>query len=307
MDISQYEQYFIYDDPVQYISQKSLKRKKEIEIEIANMDDNNLINDVKIPQLKIEYENLPLLIRPVRLSEYLNFHIAVNCLSIDKNKIPDPKVISMSYLDFLFHLINNDTNGIVYGQMLIEVFRLCLGLGNEDIRYLKNENGKINLNLNVRYVYTENNEEKIGFRDEIIDKQDFDNIRNIILYQNIPDYDDTYIDPKVEQVLKEAQDFMNKNKKKMCSFEDQLICVMLALKEVSLDNIKKLTIRKFSKILERYDYKFHYGIYKQAEMSGMVSFKKDIDHWMSELKKNKYSDVAIEYGQFKNKIESAKT
>jgi len=206
MDIKEYEHFFVYDNPVEFITKKSLKRRQEIEKELRVFDLNNLTNkdNIKISSLKGEYEKLKLLIKPVRLSEYLNFHIAVNCLSIDKNKIPDPKIISMSYLDFLFYLIDNDPNGNFYIQMLIEIFRLCLGIENGNIRCLKDQNDKINLKINIKYTYFDNEEEKIEYREEIIDKQDFDNIRKIILFQNIPDYDDTYIDPKVEQVLKEA-------------------------------------------------------------------------------------------------------
>ena len=174
--------------------------------------------------------------------------------------------------------------------MLMKILELCLKQNVEDIKYIKNEKGKINLII----------------KDETIDKNDFDNIKNIILYQNIPDYDDSYIDPKVEAALKEAQEFINRNQKKMASLEDQIVCVMLALHETDKTKIHNLTIRKFTKIIQRYDYKLHYEIYKQAECSGMVTFKKEIDHWMTEISNKKYSDVIVDYGEFKGKIESVK-
>jgi hypothetical protein len=139
-------------------------------------------------------------------------------------------------------------------------------------------------------------------KDTEYDKNDFDFIRTIICHQNINNYDDSYIDPQVEKVLREAQEFTNKHKKKIGSLEDQIICVMLAMHETDEKKIHNLTIRKFSKILERYDYKLHYEIYKTAEMSGMVKFKQEIDHWMSEFSKNKYGDVIVEYGQLKDKL-----
>ena len=239
-----------------------------------------------------------LLIYPVKVIDYLNFFISVNCLTFDKNKIPDVNIIKMSYLDFLFYTFDKDENGKVYLMMLLEIFKLCLNIDYKQIEYIKDENNKLNLIFNLQY---EGENKKIT-----IDKQDFDNIKNIILLQNIPDYDDTYIDPKVEAALKEAQEFMNRNKKKMASLEDQIVCVMLALHETDESKIHNLTIRKFSKILQRYDYKLHYEIYKQAECSGMVTFKEEINHWMSELSNNKYSDVVIDYDEFKGKIESAK-
>jgi len=201
----------------------------------------------------------------------------------------------MSYLDFLFYTFDKDENGKIYLMMLLEIFKICLNIDYKQIEYIKDEKGKLNLIFNLEY----NNENK----KITIDKQDFDNIKKIILLQNIPDYDDAYIDPKMEKALKEAQEFMNKNKKKMASLEDQIVCVMLALHEVDEKNIHNLTIRKFTKILQRYDYKLHYEIYKQAECSGMVTFKQEIDHWMSDLSvKDKYADVKVDFDEFKNKI-----
>jgi hypothetical protein len=298
MDISQYEQYFIYDKPVPYITKKSLMRRKEIEQELSEikLDDINNKLEIKFSKLKEEYDSLQLLIYPVKISEYLNFHIAVNCLSIEKNKIPDPKIISMSYLDFLFYLIENDNNGNVYTLMLIEVFKLCLNIENGNVRYCKDENGKTNLNLYI------NSKTSDFLYEQIIDRTDFDEIRKIILYQNIPDYNDTYIDPKMEKALQEAQDFMSKNKKKRASFEDQLICVLIST-SLSMEDIYNLTIRKFSKILQRVDYKLHYEIYKTASMSGFVEFKQEIDHWMSDLSvDDKYADAKVDFEEFKNKI-----
>jgi len=240
-----------------------------------------------------------LLIYPVKVVDYLNFFISVNCLTFEKNKIPDPNIIKMSYLDFLFYTFEKDENGKVYLMMLLEIFKICLNINYDQIKYAKDENDKINFIFNLEDEYSE-------YKNITVNKNDFDNIKKIILLQNIPDYDDTYIDPKVEAALKEAQEFMNRNKKKISSLEDQIICVMLALNEVDNKKIHNLTIRKFTKILQRYDYKLHYEIYKTASMSGFVSFKEDIDHWMSELSSKKYSDVIIDYGEFKSKIESAK-
>ena len=94
MDISQYEQCFIYDKPVPYLTQKSLIRKQEIENEFnkIGLEDLNESTELIISKLVKEYENLPILIYPVRMQEYLNFHMIANCLLIEKNKIPDPKV-----------------------------------------------------------------------------------------------------------------------------------------------------------------------------------------------------------------------
>ena len=73
-----------------------------------------------------------------------------------------------------------------------------------------------------------------------------------------------------------------------------------------LQDIYELTIRKFSKILERVDHKLHYEIYLGAEMSGMVKFKDEnqIKHWMADLtKSDNYEDVKVDADEMHHKID----
>ena len=55
-----------------------------------------------------------LLIYPVTMKDYLEFHWLVSCLLIDKNSIPDINVISMSYLRFLYYNAANNDEPYVY-------------------------------------------------------------------------------------------------------------------------------------------------------------------------------------------------
>jgi hypothetical protein len=301
-NMNQYENYYIYDDPIPYISENTKKHNESIINEINKLNSILKLDEEQkllLSKLEKEYNNYTLLINPVTMKDYLRFFVSVNCISIDKNKIPNPNIISMGYLDFLFHLINDDVNGEYYKIMLCDLFNLCCGLEISNIKYQANEMNKFNLILGIK-------QEDGTIRNETINKRDFDNIRNIILRQNIPDYNDTYIDPKVEEALKETEDFINKHKKKMGSLEDQIICVLIST-SLNLKEIQNLSIRKFTKILQRVDYKLHYEIYKTASMSGMVSFKEEIDHWMSEISNKKYSnatDTTVEYNELKNKINS---
>jgi len=296
-----YDNFYTYDEPIPYITESSKKVKENIEQQINDLQliqsDIDEQTQLKLDELKKEFEKHILYIYPVRMNNYRRFYTSVNCIMIEKNKIPDAKVISMAYLDFLFHLMKDDTNGIYYSFLLCDLLNLCCGVEIENIKYIRDENYKINLVLGLK-------QEDGNFIDITVNKKDFDEIKNIILHQNIPTYDDTYIDPKVEKALKEAEEFMNRHKKKMGSLEDQIICVLIST-NLNMEQIKNLTIRKFVKILQRVDYKLHYEIYKTASMSGFVSFKEDIDHWMSEISKEKYSDTVLDYGQFKGKMKNA--
>jgi hypothetical protein len=248
-NIRQYEEYITYDEPIPY---------KDIYL------------------------------YPVTIRDYMRFRTVVNCLIINKNRVPDPKIISMSYLDFIFHIANENEESLYYFYMLIEVIRICLRIKPENIKYVKDNNDKVNLIL-----------------DEFIcDRKDFDNIRKIICYQNAIDLPDEGIDPKLEKALQEMEEYRAKNKPKTCSFERQMLHVMRNT-GMGLESVKQLSARKFHMILENIDKQMHYEILMTAKMSGMVEFKEEIDHWMTEIKIDKYKDM-IGLDDFKNKLDGKK-
>jgi hypothetical protein len=299
-NINIYENYYIYDDSIPYITETAKKNieiiKQQInEIQLTQSDINEE-TQIQLNKLQKEIEKQIFYINPVTMKDYMRFFTCVNCISIEKNKIPDPKIISMSYLDFLFHLIDNDSNGVYYSVLLCDLLNLCCGVTNDNIKYIRDENNKVILILGVE-------QEDESIFEQILNKNDFDEIKNIILHQNMPNYDDTYIDPKIEKALRETEEFMNKHKKKIGSLEDQIICVLIST-PLNLEQIKNLTVRKFSKILQRVDYKMHYEIYKTASMSGLVSFKEEIDHWMSDISIDKFANKMVDFNQLKNKIQS---
>jgi len=226
-------------------------------------------------------------IHPVLVSEYFEFFNAINCLTIEKDKIPDVKIISMSYLDFLFDKIKNDKqDGEIYSSMLVEIVRLCLKVEPENFKYINN-NGKITLIIN--------NVE--------INKKEFDLLKRIICYQNTPDYDDSYINPELKEALDEADRLKNDSRiTGSCSLERQIVCIM-ASTSYKKEDIMNMPIRKFILLLQIIDSKLHYEIYKTGECSGMVSFKQPITHWMY-YKNNKF-DSLIKYDSFKEKMKHA--
>ena len=101
----------------------------------------------------------------------------------------------------------------------------------------------------------------------------------------------------------DTQKYLNKQSSngKIISLEDQMISVLINT-NLSWDIILKLSIRKFVKILERYDKELHYRIYKQASMSGFVEFKNPIVHYLYSGTEDKYSHLVTDYNEFKEKM-----
>lgn len=230
-----------------------------------------------------------LLIYPATMDKYLDFHFYITCLLLDKNSIPNPAVITMTYLQFLYYMAS--TTELPYLYMFKELLKMVLHIDEDsDLWFGTDPNGKAIFKI----------------RGIIYNSEDLNKITDIIFLQNSIEHIDDTIQKEVRDAMEKAQVYkMKQNEYKMCSLEDQMICVLIST-SLKLEDIYKLTIRKFSKILERVDYKLHYEIYLSAEMSGMVKFKDEnkIKHWMADLtKSDKYEDVKVDADEMHHKID----
>ena len=235
----------------------------------------------------IPYKNLN--IYPVKMKDYLSFHFYVNCLLLDKNSIPDIEVISMTYLQFLYYMAS--TTELPYLYMFKELLKMVLHIDDDKSFWFGTDSdGKAIFKIN----------------DEIYNSDDCDKITDIIFMQNSIEHIDDTIQKEVRDAMDKARVYkMKQNAYKMCSLEDQMICVMIST-PLKFEDIYELTIRKFSKILERVDHKLHYKIYLGAQMSGMVKFENEnsIQHWMADLtKSDSYSDVKVDADDMHHKID----
>lgn len=235
----------------------------------------------------IPYKDL--LIYPATMDRYLDFHFYITCLLLDKNSIPNPIVISMTYLQFLYYMA--ETTELPYLYMFKELLKMVLHIDNDsDLWFGTDPNGKAIFRI----------------KGVIYDSDDLNKMTDIIFLQNSIEHIDDTIQKEVRDAMEKAKVYkMKQNEYKMCSLEDQMVCVLIST-SLKFDDINKLTIRKFSKILERVDYKLHYEIYLSAEMSGMVKFKDEnkIKHWMADLtKSDKYEDVKVDADEMHHKID----
>ena len=235
----------------------------------------------------IPYKDL--LIYPATMDRYLDFHFYITCLLLDKNSIPNPIVISMTYLQFLYYMA--ETTELPYLYMFKELLKMVLHIDNDsDLWFGTDPNGKAIFRI----------------KGVIYDSDDLNKMTDIIFLQNSIEHIDDTIQKEVRDAMEKAKVYkMKQNEYKMCSLEDQMVCVLIST-SLKFDDINKLTIRKFSKILERVDYKLHYEIYLSAEMSGMVKFKDEnkIKHWMADLtKSDRYEDVKVDADEMHHKID----
>lgn len=214
----------------------------------------------------IDYKGL--LLYPVSIRKINKFLQSSSVLRIQKEYIPDKEIIKMSYLKFL--MTNIDKEKEEYDEsltfdLLALCFMICMRIEEISIRIFIDEDGKAKLILN----------------DVEINENDFDYLRKLILYQNLPNYDDELMNPDLKNDLEQADKIKNGGEETE-DFE-HLIANLVIGTGMNIDDVKNLSIRKFYIIGQVMDRKLHYSIYKQASVGGFVEFKQPITHY---LKKN---------------------
>lgn len=227
-------------------------------------------------------------IYPALIRDYIIYCTCSQVLQIDKNSVNDPKIISMSYLEFLVYLIEKDSDAGIFGTAIMLDTLMKLVTNNQDceVGYGKDDKGKLYLSVGGIVLY----------------KKDFDKVRKAILYQNSPDYNDEYINPELKSEIDKANAIRNKGNKPK-DIEYQIMAVVLGT-SMTYEQVLNMTIRRFYIAMEMIESKMAYQMKMQASLSGFIKIKEGIPHYLSESNNGLESSV-VDYAQFKDKISNA--
>jgi hypothetical protein len=194
---------------------------------------------------------------------------------LQKNKIPDPRIIKMSYLDFLFSIMSNEPQ---WYNLLHNL--LTLTLQEQEFSFMYSQYGNIFIKINS----------------ETIDGNDFENIRKIILKQNFVPVDEDLYESEIEQALREAEEFVANKGGKQATLEERIIALH-CLSGRSFNEIKEYTIYQFNKILERFAIIKNYEVF--SPLIAQYGKSEDIQHWLCHIEeKSKYADVIMSKEEF---------
>lgn len=212
-------------------------------------------------------------INPISVRDSQFFLDSVDLLTVDKNSLPDPVIIQMSYLQFILEVLLQGDMKKINMQKMQNLLILCLNM-KHPVAY-KNEKGK-------PYLVEGNNEYQITHKQ-------FDDIKRIILYQNIPHFDDTYINPEAKAAMNQIDILKSQD------YEDMTIERKMAIITAHTGVLKKDQIDM--------TYRSHCLLYE--EVCGEVEFTttrpvalfsskgKELPHWIYRKKKNKFNDYFI--------------
>lgn len=138
----------------------------------------------------------------------------------------------------------------------------------------------------------------------IIMSNDFDLFRQIVLFQNLPDYhDDSWVDPALKQDYEARLELQRKKNDVQATLEQKVIGLSINT-NYKFEEIFDMTIRKFTMALAMVDDLINYKIMKQASMSGFVSLPKDfkLEHWLYKSEKDMYGDAYKDMDDLKKEV-----
>lgn len=252
--------------------------------------------------LPVPYRNLR--IYPVRIKDYMHFVGFSQCLLLEKNYVPDVKIIAMTELEYIFHLTFTEPSK--NPQLLWFDRMLALILKEEDS--FKDFETSIG-----RYRYDEKGKPIFEIGGAVYTSQDFEEIKRIVCEQNNIVLPDENISKEVRDSLEAARKYKEKlSGTTPGSLEDFVVSLALVT-GWTLEYVNEMTVRKFVLSLRRMDNFVHYKIYLSASLSGMVEFKDKsfIKHWLDGLaqSEDRYTDVSMNLDEIKGKVslENAKT
>ena len=237
-------------------------------------------NDEPCPyKLKCGYE---VMLYPVKVKDWSIFERSLVLFQIDKNKINDIEVIKMSELDFVIKLCEQNED---YSLCLANILLYSMHEQNVALSTLNNKNV---------IAFCDENDNTKGY----ITHNEFNDIKKIILYQNIYDYKDMYVDPDVQQLYDDYYKIKNKNSKTP-TLEEQKTYV-LSKCSFTMKEINEMSYRMFSQI-----YKHAIGdiIYIGRKIiQGSYKYQvDDFQHPLYEKEKDRFAEIFEDTSVLSNK------
>lgn len=256
-------------------------------------------------------------IKPVLVRDFFQFNSAKDVLNIEKNKIPNIDIIQMTYLRFLLMMMLEQDE---FKEDFLTILALSLGVKydatkrnpsfepNETLtQQIRKDEVEVWINgWDVRFRLSDNKVILCLYDDENlveIDDAQFDELRKVILLQNIYKYDDTEMSDDFRRVVEEYYRLKNKDIV-LPTLEDRLmaVCISSAYK---LEELYVMPLRLFDALLERSIDKLEYQVNKlivnlaQGKVEGF-----NLSHWVYKTKKDKYSEIFTDAQDLVKKVTS---
>ncbi len=230
---------------------------------------------------------------PIRMKDIILFQQYQMALILRKDAIfHEKKIIKMGYLEFIkyayrnFDLAQNYEMPTLpfYYDFIIRLLQLACG---KDVE-IKYNTATLDFSIN-----------DFQITDEV-----FNDLRKIIIIQNDIDFDiEEFMNIDTVKALEKAREFEAKKNNEKANIEDYIDSLIIEMR-LTEEYVSNLSIRKFWRYIKRINKHEDYNVCRSARMTGLVTFKEPIHHWMTTIEINdKYQDLKTDEGELRSKIE----
>ena len=230
---------------------------------------------------------------PIKMKNIIEFQQYQMALTLRKDAIfQDKQIIKMGYLEFIKYACRNDELAQKYNMPLLPFYYdFIIGI----LQLTCGEDVEIKYNTSTL---------DFSINDFLVTDEVFDDLRNIIIIQNEIDFDiDEFMNIDTVKALEKAREFEAKKNKEKADIEDYIDSIIIGLK-VTEEYVSNLTIRKFWRYIKRINKHEEYEACRSGQMSGMVTFKEPIQHWMTSIEvTDKYENLKTDEEELRSKIE----
>lgn len=214
-------------------------------------------------------------IYPIMVEDSEVFLSSMNILMVDKNSSPSVEIIQMSYLEFIYKVLFQDQTNI---DRFMNILKYCLHINSPYIGFDEN---------NKPYLVDKENDILIG-------PKDFENIKRLILYQNLIRYDDEYINPELKAMMNEIDELKNKGIDSPTI--ERRIAIITAHCGLSKQEQLKMTYRSHSLLFEEVYGEVEYITLRPIALFGGNGDK--IDNWIYKKKKGKFDGYVTDADKY---------
>ena len=212
-------------------------------------------------------------IKPILVKDYPFYEMSKTLLEINKNEINDINIIKMSYLEFIFNLMDINTS---YNNALIELCKLSFGYDKIAIGIHNKKRCLLLCDEDVKVKY-------------IITSKEFDEVSKIILNQNDANYDNRYVNPEVKELMEEYykvkhNDFRTPNLEEKKAY-------VVSRTGMNLNQINDMAYRLFDLIYNSCVNSEIYLAQKMVQCAYKYDVKEDVKHPLFEKKKDPYAEI----------------
>ena len=230
---------------------------------------------------------------PIKMKDIITFQQYQMALTLRKDAIfQDKQIIKMGYLEFIKYACRNDELAQKYNMPLLPFYYdFIIGI----LQLTCGEDVEIKYNTSTL---------DFSINDFLITDEVFDDLRKIIIIQNDIDFDiDEFMNIDTVKALEKAREFEAKKNKEKADIEDYIDSLIIGMK-VTEEYVSNLTIRKFWRYIKRINKHEEYEACRSGQMSGMVTFKEPIQHWMTSIEvTDKYENLKTDEDELRSKIE----